>query len=1568
MANGPNNTQQVDVELLAESGDIAKAMDVVNAKIEKAALAVQKIVTSADQGSKKFDNQLNRTVRDLQQAMSQLSTLEKSIYSGAGGVRQLRAAEKFGKDTEAAARFAGTIKNAGTAVEAVGARIRDLTKKMGVLGQQDFLPKQKMLRAQNDLRDVERQLKSVGSTMERLNTKGRIQGGDFSAQQKEVAAAQTALLKALQDGRRTNFAPEMQRLQDATAKYALDLRTVEAELRRTGQAYDQLIQKARAYTTETNFQREGRLRRESGRLAIPGDVSTEGAAERLAQATLRAANARERLNTALRSNAGQAELAKAVSEYELYNRELVEAIALHNKLQRELKQSAAEQAAQAARAARGQVEQNRKGPLQSILSPSYGVAAFARTSVYGAAAMGAYAIADAVRGSIQFVFEFEDALANLQAISAATSGEMEILQAKILDVASNSKFSTLELTQAATALAQAGMSTQEMEKALGAVSRLAAASGATISESTDLMTASIGAFQLQASEADRIADAMVAGLNRTRLTVQQSQLLIQYLGATAHDAGISLNEVLAAGAALSQAGVRSGSTQGTGLRTLLTDLADPSKKLADELKRLGLTADDVNVKVKGFRPVMETLRDAGFGAAQAYGSLELRAAAAFLTLSQNLDVMDDVRLAMLQQGQAAEAAEKSMSSLSAQWSRFRNLVGAELYSSGGQTGLTGLLKDLNDLIDQYDETKAAAQQWADDTEQRFNEAAEAGDHLTTVTEGFKLSWIKFHDELAGAGLLPVEPYMRSAAEAADDLDTAMAKTGQTISEYRTRIASVDDAIENLLVRQDSLMTNQAELGAETSMLASRFDGLSAKLMENARSFEGALKALRAYRAEAVSFLKNELLTQQNQLNAKYSSDREGFISAGRGVSGIRDPQFQKLRGAVIQANNKGTFEAQYLAQRALSNYVESTAFSGDRNAARNYVSAAGRLTNTRINYRQNRRDLEKADYYGSAEGRKIFESGQDVSAGLTRLQSTTQGMTSGERKKYFSATAAAAAETARSLRKAAETAPTEGARMAMLEQAATWDGFAGQANASMSSIGEKKPKAKTDRAGAREARRRLSSQKSISEAALKAARMDLDEALSDAEEPTDLSDFRDNLDEVNKALQAWKSKRLDAMKAEIAKGQMTPAEAENYTREIQKQIAQEEEKTFKALADTIVSMLENSLEAADRAAQKAMQPFEDGLKLMEGRLQSLDRIGVRDKIPDYVRENMQFRKDQLNEASQRNQILVNDKQIEDYQVALADLKAGIADLLKASGGGAANENLTDDIIVTGTLNGSMKEFSGKTLKEVRTALDDTTLKIHDLTVANEALRASFDGASQIPQTLGEAFQQASAAYARSVGLNRTMKESIINDLGGAISETHDAFTQFWNDMLSRPQDVLNNLKNFALAVGRILQQMAAQALANQIFGSILNLVGMGTTAGLGSAGKGLGSSIGSIIPRFNGGSIDRAEGGLVTEGVPNRDSVNTNLARGEFVTRKAAVDSVGLDFMRDVNKRGVRALKSLAPTPIIAPAPKQEMAVYLIAPEERPSLGPNDVVAVMTNEMLKDGSTKKLIKHIAQGG
>src|SRR3546814_12925954 len=96
---------------------------------------------------------------------------------------------------------------------------------------------------------------------------------------------------------------------------------------------------------------------------------------------------------------------------------------------------------------------------------------------------------------------------------------------------------------------------------------------------------------------------------------------------------------------------------------------------------------------------------------------------------------------------------------------------------------------------------------------------------------------------------------------------------------------------------------------------------------------------------------------------------------------------------------------------------------------------------------------------------------------------------------------------------------------------------------------------------------------------------------------------------------------------------------------------------------------------------------------------------------------------------------------------------------------------------------------------------------------------------------------------------------------------------------------------------------------------------------------------------FNGGLVGRAEGGLVTEGVPNRDSVATKLARHEFVVQTSAVDSGGVDFMRDLNRRGTRALQGVNSNVIPLKPTHVHTNCYVNPPPHKPPTGPHEVLA-----------------------
>jgi len=278
--------------------------------------------------------------------------------------------------------------------------------------------------------------------------------------------------------------------------------------------------------------------------------------------------------------------------------------------------------------------------------------------------------------------KMEDWLSETQAITGSTSGTMSQLAKSIYEVGSNSRFTTEELTKTTTILAQAGYSAEDISKLLGSVNSLATATGTDLKTSVDLLTSSMSLWTSQTSDAARMVDALVVAVNSSKAEISSIQKGMQYAGAAASQMGMSFNETVAAMSAVTNAGLKTRSIMGTGLRAVLTELSDPSKKLQKELEKVGLTISDVNVRTKGFSNVMQTLANAGFGAENAFRGLDRQAASFYLALKSQLDLNNQLIDAMERRGISEKAEEVRMDTTIAQLGRLKN-VWFEILSVGG---------------------------------------------------------------------------------------------------------------------------------------------------------------------------------------------------------------------------------------------------------------------------------------------------------------------------------------------------------------------------------------------------------------------------------------------------------------------------------------------------------------------------------------------------------------------------------------------------------------------------------------------------------------------------------------------------------------------------------------------------------------------------------------------------------------------------------------------------------------------------------------------------------------------
>lgn len=302
----------------------------------------------------------------------------------------------------------------------------------------------------------------------------------------------------------------------------------------------------------------------------------------------------------------------------------------------------------------------------------------------------------AVRESIQL----EAAFRNIQAVTATTTTEMAGLEMKIKGVAATSKFSATEVADAALILGQAGLSAKQVADALPSVVTLATAAGTTLANAVDLVTSIVGVFDKQASDTAEVANKVTAAANNSKISVEKLALAFQYTGNAAAQTGVSFEEVTAALAAMSNAGIKSGSTMGTGFRQFITELQKPSEEFLATLRRVGLGISDVDVRSHGLVGVLRNLRDAGFVASDAIRSFDVRGAAAFNAMVADPDAVEK-QLQMLQNTKAAvEANEIQMQSFDSQSKRLgttlNNVVSVGLAPL--QTAMTSVMRVSADTL------------------------------------------------------------------------------------------------------------------------------------------------------------------------------------------------------------------------------------------------------------------------------------------------------------------------------------------------------------------------------------------------------------------------------------------------------------------------------------------------------------------------------------------------------------------------------------------------------------------------------------------------------------------------------------------------------------------------------------------------------------------------------------------------------------------------------------------------------------------------------------------------------
>jgi TP901 family phage tail tape measure protein len=230
-----------------------------------------------------------------------------------------------------------------------------------------------------------------------------------------------------------------------------------------------------------------------------------------------------------------------------------------------------------------------------------------------AALVGA-GVAVAVGGAFAHVVKtaatFEQAMANLNAVSGATAAQLGRLREQALSLGASTAFSASEVAAAQLELAKAGIAVEDvLGGGVQGSLALAAAGDLELADAATIAANAMNLFALEGRDVGKIADALAVAANATTADVADFGMALTQGGAAAKAAGLSFTDTLTILEALAQAGVKN-SDAGTSMKAALLQLLNPTAKQAALQKDLGLRLFDNNGRLRDAAGLSDELRQA----------------------------------------------------------------------------------------------------------------------------------------------------------------------------------------------------------------------------------------------------------------------------------------------------------------------------------------------------------------------------------------------------------------------------------------------------------------------------------------------------------------------------------------------------------------------------------------------------------------------------------------------------------------------------------------------------------------------------------------------------------------------------------------------------------------------------------------------------------------------------------------------------------------------------------------------------------------------------------------------
>ncbi len=227
------------------------------------------------------------------------------------------------------------------------------------------------------------------------------------------------------------------------------------------------------------------------------------------------------------------------------------------------------------------------------------------------------------RDMVDLGMNFETSLSKVQALSGATSDEMQTLESKARDLGASTTFTASQVADAFGYMALAGWDTQQSIEGIPGVLALAQAGSMDLAAASDLLTDYLSAFSLQASDASMMADVLAYAQGHANTNTEQLGEAFKNCAANCNAAGMDVQTTTAFISELSNQGLK-GSEAGTALNAVMRDM---TARMKDGAIAVGDTSVQVMDASGNYRDMAAIVADvesatAGMGDAEKASALQ----------------------------------------------------------------------------------------------------------------------------------------------------------------------------------------------------------------------------------------------------------------------------------------------------------------------------------------------------------------------------------------------------------------------------------------------------------------------------------------------------------------------------------------------------------------------------------------------------------------------------------------------------------------------------------------------------------------------------------------------------------------------------------------------------------------------------------------------------------------------------------------------------------------------------------------------------------------------------------